>query len=68
MEKQVRAEPLLLRMTEVADLLGLSRSKVYELASRSEIPTVRLGRSVRVPRAALHAWVERLHADTRAGL
>lgn len=42
------------RVAEVAALLGLSRSEVYRLIERGEIPAVRFGRSVRVPRQ----WVE----------
>lgn len=49
-----RPEPIMLRPVEVAALLGLSRSEVYRLIDRREIPSVRFGRSVRVPRR----WVE----------
>jgi excisionase family DNA binding protein len=50
---------LLLRMTEVAALLGLGRSTVYELVQRGELPVIHVGRAVRVPAAALERWVER---------
>lgn len=43
---------------EAGKLLGMSRAHAYELAN-GVIPTVRLGRSVRVPAAALRAWIER---------
>ncbi len=33
--------------------LGLGRSAAYEAAGRGEIPTIRFGRSLRVPTAAL---------------
>jgi excisionase family DNA binding protein len=56
---------LLLRATEVADLLGVSRAKAYELMASETIPTLRIGRSVRVPRAALEAWIE---SNTRQGI
>lgn len=46
--------PVMLRPREVADLLSLSRSEVYRLIDRGAIPSVRFGRSVRVPRR----WVE----------
>jgi excisionase family DNA binding protein len=51
--------PLLLRATEVAHLLGLGRSKVYEMMQTGELPTVKIGTAVRVPRAALEQWVQR---------
>jgi excisionase family DNA binding protein len=60
-------EPKLLRMADAADALSVSRSKIYELAARGEIPTVRVGASLRVPAAALDAWIaERTKAPTAA--
>lgn len=47
-------EPILLRPAEVAALLSLSRSEVYRQIAAGTIPSVRFGRSVRVPRR----WVE----------
>lgn len=46
-------EPILLRVSEVAPLLGVSRSKAYELVARGEIPSVRIGGLMRVPLADL---------------
>lgn len=51
------ADALLLRAGEVAELLGLSRSKVFELMATEVLPVVRIGRSVRVPRAELYEWL-----------
>jgi excisionase family DNA binding protein len=48
---------ILLRAEEVAALLGLGRTKVFEMLAASELPTVRIGRCVRVPRADLDEWV-----------
>ncbi|MBM3740436.1 MAG: helix-turn-helix domain-containing protein [Acidobacteria bacterium] len=50
-------EPLLLRPTQVADVLSISRTKVYELLKSRELPSVTIGGSVRVPTAALRQWV-----------
>lgn len=38
----------LLTVTEVAELLKLSKCKVYALAKSGEIPTVKIGGSIRV--------------------
>ena len=46
-------EPLLLKAGDVAKLLGLGRSKVFAMLAVGELPAIRIGRSVRVPRAAL---------------
>jgi excisionase family DNA binding protein len=58
-------EPLLLRGTEVAYLLGIGRTKAYELMASGQLPVVRLGRAVRVPREGLTDWVEE---QTTAGV
>ena len=50
-------DQLLLRAEEVARALGLGRSKVYELMATGNLPTVRIGRAVRVPADALRDWV-----------
>jgi excisionase family DNA binding protein len=46
-----------LRVDEVAEVLGLGRSKLYAMIVRGELPSVRVGRSVRVPREELFAWI-----------
>ena len=51
-------EPLLLKAEEVAKLLRIGRSKVFAMLAAGELPVVRLGRLVRVPRAALEGWIE----------
>ncbi len=51
-------ERMALRANEVAKILGLGRSKVYELIQRGDLPVLRIGRSVRVPQAALERWIE----------
>ena len=38
---------------EAAKLLGVSRGSAYEAARRGELPTLRLGRRLVVPRARL---------------
>lgn len=51
-------ERLLLRVEEAAALLGIGRDLAYRLARSGEIPAVRLGRRLLVPRQALIAWIE----------
>lgn len=52
-------ERLLLRPTEAADVLAVSRSKVYEMLGTGELPVVRIGTSLRVPAAELRKWIQR---------
>ena len=56
------AERLLLKPEEAAALLGIGRSKLYELLAAGEIESVRIGSSRRVPMKGLHDYVERLRA------
>lgn len=51
---------LLLTVEEAADALAISRTSLYVLLGRGEIPVVHIGRSVRVPVDALNAYVARL--------
>ena len=57
----------LLTVTEVADRLSLSRSKVYELLSQGDIPSVHIGRARRVAATALDEWIARLRETKRVG-
>ncbi len=49
----------LLTVPETARVLRIGRNLAYELVARGEIPSVRLGRVIRVPRTALDAWLQR---------
>ena len=50
-------EKLLLKPSEAAQVLGIGRSLIYELIARREIPSVRLGRCLRVPTESLQRWL-----------
>ena len=43
---------------ECGRLLGLSKNSTYEAARRGQIPTVRIGKRLLVPRAALLKMLE----------
>ena len=47
-----------LTVDEAAKLLGISRNLAYELVRLGQIPSVRLGRRIVVPRAALERVLE----------
>lgn len=48
----------LLRVEEVQTVLGIGRSKVYAMIAGGELPVIRVGRVVRVPRGELARWIE----------
>jgi len=54
---------LLLTMIDAARALSIGRTTMYELVAAGEIGVVHIGRSVRIPADALHAFVERRRAD-----
>ncbi len=60
-------ERLLLRPSEVAEALGVSRTKAYELIARGELPSVRVGHSLRVSADDLAAWIQRLRETEFSG-
>jgi excisionase family DNA binding protein len=58
----VREQPVsdrLLNAAEVAKRLGISKAKAYQLMLRGEIPTVRMGRNVRVRPQDLEVFINR---------
>jgi excisionase family DNA binding protein len=52
-----------LSVTEAAGLLGISRDLAYELVARGELPSLRLGRRIVVPRRALESLLKADVAD-----
>lgn len=57
-------EDRLLTIASVADRLGVPKSYAYELARRGDLPTVRLGKYVRVPASALQELLGRHRKKT----
>lgn len=51
--------PQLLYVTEAASVLRVSRAYAYRLVARGELPSVRIGKSVRVPYRALLDYLAR---------
>ena len=56
-----------LSVAEVAGLLGMGRSWVYEQIKRGEMPGVHLGGSVKVRREDLEAYIEARRRQASAG-
>ncbi len=50
---------LLLTVQQAAKLLHISRGLAYDLCARGELPHIRLGRVLRIPRYPLEAWIAR---------
>ena len=54
----VADKKLLLKASEVADRLSIGRATAYEMMAAGVLPTVRIGRAVRVPARSLEIWIE----------
>ena len=48
----------MLRPREAAEAIGVGRTQLYRLVRAKIIPSCRVGNSIRIPVAALRAWVE----------
>jgi excisionase family DNA binding protein len=55
---------LLLNAEEAAEVLGIGRTKVYDLLRVGEIESVRIGGARRIPHDALTNYVERLRVES----
>lgn len=49
----LRGDRLALTVTEAGSLLGISRALAYELVARGELPSIRLGRRLVVPKVVV---------------
>jgi excisionase family DNA binding protein len=58
--------PLLLSGAEAGKLLSISRAKVLDMAAGGQLPSIRVGGSVRIPRDRLMEWIEDNCVDRKA--
>lgn len=57
---------MLYTISEVAKLLKVNRTFVYDLINRGEIPAVKVG-SLKIRRTTLEKYLERLEGNENAG-
>lgn len=62
--EEVMEERLTLTVDEAAQVLGISRALAYELVARRELPSLRLGRRIVVPRRALEILIAQATGET----
>ena len=55
-------DPLCVRVTTAMRMLGIGKTKIYELIASGDLEIVRLGRRTLVVRASIEAFFERLRA------
>ena len=54
-----KQQRILLRVVEAAEMLSLGRSKTYALVQAGEIPSIKIGGSLRIPVDSLNDWLKR---------
>ena len=59
---------ILYRPAEAAEAIGVSRSRIYELINSKTIPSIRVGKTVRVPVDKLQQWVNEQVAERTSEL
>jgi len=59
---KTKPESLVYEVPEAGAILGLSRPAAYAAAKRGDIPTIRIGKAIRVPKAALNRMLEKADA------
>ncbi|WRH76748.1 MAG: helix-turn-helix domain-containing protein [Sphingobium sp.] len=55
----VPPDPICVKIDDAARMIGVGRTKLYELIATNQIDVVKLGKSTRVTTASLHALVAR---------
>ncbi|HUZ85858.1 MAG TPA: helix-turn-helix domain-containing protein [Candidatus Baltobacterales bacterium] len=49
--------PLVLTVDEARRVLRIGRRQLYQAIARQDVPAVKVGRSIRIPRSSLEAWL-----------
>ena len=55
-------EPICVRVNDAARMIGVGRTKLYELISSGDLEAVKIGKATRITTASLHNLVERYRA------
>jgi excisionase family DNA binding protein len=45
-------------LNELQEILGIGRTKAYDLVTSGDLPAVRIGRIIRIPKQDLTDWLE----------
>jgi excisionase family DNA binding protein len=56
--KRPQGHCLVYTVPEAGKLLGLTKNAAYEAAKRKDFPTIKIGKLIKVPKAAFHKLLE----------
>mgnify|MGYP002141020673 FL=1 len=54
-----KLEPICVTVNEAARMIGVGRTKLYELIAAGEVDVVKLGKSTRITTASLRALIQK---------
>jgi excisionase family DNA binding protein len=52
-------EQKFISLNDLQEILGIGRTKAYDLVTSSDLPAVRIGRIIRISKQDLTDWLER---------
>ena len=61
-ERNSGVERLCLTVPEAAEMLGLSRNNAYKLVKEKQLPSIKFGKRILIPRVALGKMLEKIGA------
>ena len=56
-EEVQRVERDFLRPSEISGSLGVTTGRIYQLLASGQLPSVRVGKAIRIPKKAFEEWV-----------
>lgn len=59
MKTTASPDPICVRVNDAARMIGVGRTKLYELIAAGEVETVKLGKSTRITTSSLHDLIRR---------
>jgi len=64
MYKNIEDVPITFGPVELAKILGISRTKAYELVNRPDFPKYRVGKKIVISKKHFIAWMDKNFSDT----
>lgn len=61
-------QPAVLRVADIADELGLTTSRIYQMVGEGQIPMTKVAGRLVCPRPAWDAWIAGLSASASASV
>ncbi|AEB77491.1 helix-turn-helix domain-containing protein [Clostridium botulinum] len=59
MEKEMKDLPALLTVEEMANFLKIEKNKAYNLIYKKQVPVLKLGSIIRIPKCLFIRWIEK---------